>query len=220
MRPSHVRISRGVFASSALAAVMLAWTAVPAATAASRMVARGTPPVINTFQPRSGPVGTLVTIDGSHFTGTTSVTFNGHGATFSVVNDGRVTATVPSGATTGKIRVTTPNGFDDSSESFSVVAATHDRSVSLNLRGHLTAYGQVMALDGYQACQGNVPVILKRFHGGRWRWVATTATDNGGAFRALLRDRSGRYRARAKRIVLVNGAICLGDRSQVVWNHH
>ena len=179
----------------------------------------GGAPVIDNFSPRSGPVGTSVTIDGNHFTGATSVTFNGRGAQFSVVNDDRITATVPSGATTGLIRVTTPAGFDESFSSFSVTGGTHERSISLYLGGRLFAYGRVVSLDGFDACQGNVPVVIKRFHRGRWRWVATTATRKDGSYRTFLRDRRGRYRARAIRLVLVDGAVCLGDRSDTVFHH-
>jgi hypothetical protein len=67
-------------------------------------------PTISGFSPTSGPVGTAVTISGSGFTGTTSVTFNGVSAPFSIVSDGQLTATVPTGATTGPIGVTAPGG--------------------------------------------------------------------------------------------------------------
>jgi len=67
-------------------------------------------PSITGFSPTSGPVGTSVTINGSGFTGTTSVTFNNVSAPFSIVSDGQLTATVPSGATTGPIGVTASGG--------------------------------------------------------------------------------------------------------------
>jgi len=178
----------------------------------------GVAPVITNFTPRSGPVGTSVAIDGTHFTGATSVTFNGHGAAFSVASDTRITTTVPVGATTGQIRVTTPSGFGESGGFFSVTGGTHERSVSLSLSGHLLASGRVMSLDGFGACQANVPVVIKHFHNGRWRWVATTATRQDGTFRTFLRDLRGKYRARAKRLVLVDGSVCLGDRSATAFN--
>ena len=68
------------------------------------------PPSIGSFTPTSGPVGTQVTISGNHFAGTTSVRFNGTQASFSVLSATEIRATVPGGATTGRIRVTTPNG--------------------------------------------------------------------------------------------------------------
>jgi outer membrane protein assembly factor BamB len=78
-------------------------------------------PTISSFTPVSGPVGTAVTINGSHFTGATDVRFNGTAATsFSVVNDGRITTTVPAGTKTGAISVTTPAGAGSSSGVFTV----------------------------------------------------------------------------------------------------
>ena len=68
-------------------------------------------PVISSFAPTSGPVGTQVTITGAGFTGATKVTFGGVKATAFTVNSAtQVTATVPVGAKTGKIAVTTPGG--------------------------------------------------------------------------------------------------------------
>src|SRR5262249_29382157 len=60
----------------------------------------GPPPVVSSFIPTSGPVGTNVSITGSNFTGATSVAFNGTNATtFTVNSDTSVNATVPNGAT-------------------------------------------------------------------------------------------------------------------------
>src|ERR1039458_9478999 len=68
-------------------------------------------PGITSFTPTSGPVGTKVTITGSGFIGATKVTFGGVKATSYTVNSGtQITATVPPGAKTGNIAVTTPGG--------------------------------------------------------------------------------------------------------------
>lgn len=78
-------------------------------------------PFILSFTPTSGPVGTPVTITGTSFTGATKVTFGGVKATaFSVDNDSQITATVPTGAKTGKIQVTTPGGTATSTQVFTV----------------------------------------------------------------------------------------------------
>ncbi len=78
-------------------------------------------PVVKTFSPISGPVGTAVTITGTSFTGATGVTFGGVSATsYSVINDQQVDALVPAGAVTGKIAVTTPGGTGTSSMPFTV----------------------------------------------------------------------------------------------------
>jgi IPT/TIG domain len=60
-----------------------------------------------------------VTINGTNFTGATSVAFNGTSASFTVVSSTQISAT-PFGATTGPISVTTPGGTATSSSSFRV----------------------------------------------------------------------------------------------------
>ena len=81
-------------------------------------------PTVSGFSPSSGPVGTDVTITGTGLTQTNKVTFGGVAATTLTVNsDTQVTATVPTGAITGKIVVTTPGGTASSSAVFTVVAA-------------------------------------------------------------------------------------------------
>ena len=96
-------------------------TASGTATSASNFtVPSGGPPTITSFSPSSGPVGTSVTITGTNFTGTTVVKFNGVKATFTVNSDTTITATVPAGATTGKIIVKTPLGKATSPAKFTV----------------------------------------------------------------------------------------------------
>ena len=70
--------------------------------------------------PALGKVGTSVMILGNGLTGTTSVTFNGVQATFTVASDTEITASVPVGATTGKVQVTTPSGVLSSNVVFRV----------------------------------------------------------------------------------------------------
>jgi uncharacterized repeat protein (TIGR03803 family) len=60
--------------------------------------------------PAFGKVGAKVVILGTNLTGTTDVSFNGTTATFNVVSSSEIKTTVPTGATTGKISVTTPGG--------------------------------------------------------------------------------------------------------------
>jgi uncharacterized repeat protein (TIGR03803 family) len=77
-------------------------------------------PTLKSFAPPSGPVGTEVTITGTGLTQTTAVTFDNVSATFTVNSDSQITATVPTGAATGKIKVTTKGGSATSSTSFTV----------------------------------------------------------------------------------------------------
>ena len=73
-----------------------------------------------TFVLSSGKVGRTVEVLGQGFTNTTAVSFSGIAATFTVVSDTYVKATVPSGATTGPVTVTTPGGILTSNKPFRV----------------------------------------------------------------------------------------------------
>ncbi|MHB1461090.1 MAG: IPT/TIG domain-containing protein [Armatimonadota bacterium] len=78
-------------------------------------------PVISSFAPASGKVGASVTITGTSFTGATAVKFKGIIASYTVNSSTSVTATVPLGATTGKITVTTGGGTATSETDFPVL---------------------------------------------------------------------------------------------------
>lgn len=72
--------------------------------------------------PNFARVGQAVTILGNNLMGTTSVTFNGTSATFTVGSRGTyLKATVPAGATTGTIQVKTPTGTLNSNVKFQVI---------------------------------------------------------------------------------------------------
>jgi uncharacterized repeat protein (TIGR03803 family) len=78
-------------------------------------------PQVTSFGPRSGPVGTVVTITGVSLRQATKVTFGGmKAATFTVNSDAQVIAAVPTGALTGKIALTTPGGIAMSAGEFMV----------------------------------------------------------------------------------------------------
>ena len=68
-----------------------------------------------------GKVGNTIEILGQGFTGTTKVSFNGAAATFKVVSNTYLTATVPSAATKGFVTVTTPGGMLTSNRKFLVL---------------------------------------------------------------------------------------------------
>lgn len=70
---------------------------------------------------RWGSAGQAVEILGQGFTGTSSVKFGTGSATFTVVSDTYLTATVPSNGSTGFVTVTTPSGTLTSSQKFFVV---------------------------------------------------------------------------------------------------
>ena len=80
-------------------------------------------PTVSSFTPASGGVGTSVTITGTNLTGATAVRFNGTGASFTVKSARQIVATVPAGATSGSVSVTTPGGIATSAASFTVIGA-------------------------------------------------------------------------------------------------
>src|SRR6185369_8387931 len=79
-------------------------------------------PSIASFSPTAGSEGVTVVITGSAFTGATAVNFNGTPASFTVDNDNQITTTVPTGATSGTIAITSPSGTGISAASFTVNA--------------------------------------------------------------------------------------------------
>jgi uncharacterized repeat protein (TIGR03803 family) len=91
----------------------------PGGTLTSNKKLRVTPQITG-FAPPSGAVGTPVNITGVSLTQTTRVAFGAVAATFTVKSDTQVTATVPTGAVSGKIGIVTPGGSAASSTSFTV----------------------------------------------------------------------------------------------------
>jgi hypothetical protein len=80
----------------------------------------GAAPTITSFSPSGGKPGTVVTIVGTNLTGATHVRFNGTNATITTNTATKIKATVPAGATTGKIEVVTPSGTVKSATKFVV----------------------------------------------------------------------------------------------------
>jgi IPT/TIG domain len=79
------------------------------------------------FNPAAGPAGTVVTILGTGFDptpGANTVTFNGTIATISSASPTELVVTVPPGAATGVIAVTSPAGSATSSAPFTVTTST------------------------------------------------------------------------------------------------
>ncbi len=74
-----------------------------------------------TFVHAAGKVGQTGGILGQGFSGTTSVSLNGVRASFMVVSDTFIRATVPRGATTGYVTVITPSGTLTSNVPFHVI---------------------------------------------------------------------------------------------------
>jgi hypothetical protein len=110
---------RGVLAVLALALLLPA-----AGLAAPRHIAVA--PTISKFSPSSGPIGTVVTIQGANFTPSPTVTFNKIPGQSVTANEAgtQISASVPPGGATGLIAVTTGGGTATSAGVFTVTATT------------------------------------------------------------------------------------------------
>jgi uncharacterized protein (TIGR03437 family) len=80
----------------------------------------GLGPFVETL-PTFGKVGATVKILGNNLSGTTAVAFNGTSTTFTVLSATQIKATVPAGATTGTVEVTTPTRTLKSNVQFHVL---------------------------------------------------------------------------------------------------
>jgi uncharacterized repeat protein (TIGR03803 family) len=80
----------------------------------------GLPPFLQVL-PSFGQAGATIHIAGNNLSGSTSVSFNGTPALFTVVSNRQINATVPAGATTGIVTVVTAQGTLASNVVFSVI---------------------------------------------------------------------------------------------------
>ena len=112
-----------------------------------------------TTQTSSGKVGANVIILGNNLTGATGVSFNGTPATtFTVVSASEITATVPAGATTGKIQVTATGGTLTSNKAFyvtpqvlSFTPASGAMGASVQITGASLTQTNVVTFGGVKA---------------------------------------------------------------------
>ena len=133
-------------------------------------------PSITSLSPTSGPVGTVVTINGNNLKdgeGNATVTFNGTKATVSSDTNGSIQVTVPPGATSGPISVKVNGVTVKSSTSFTVIPP-HISGISPN-------YGAPAALititgTNFGATQGNGYVTIDGAICGVNAWSDTSIT--------------------------------------------
>jgi len=76
---------------------------------------------VSSIFPTSGPVGTVVTINGSGFTTATSVSFGSVVASFNIISNTVIEVIVPTGATTGNIVIQDTGSCNLSYSSFTVI---------------------------------------------------------------------------------------------------
>lgn len=84
----------------------------------------GAEPLITSFDPVAGTVGTLILINGANLSEVTNVNFNGTNALFTRSAPNQIHAVVPFGATNGPIQVIAPSGTNDSETNFTVTFGT------------------------------------------------------------------------------------------------
>ena len=89
-------------------------------------------PTLISFSPASGLIGATISLTGTNFTGAKGVAFNGTPATFSVTDASHISATVPTGATSGTISVTTPGGTATSATSFTVTTSSSGLDLTID----------------------------------------------------------------------------------------
>jgi hypothetical protein len=92
----------------------------PSTTAKSTTTTKAGSVTISSVSPISGPVGTVVVINGVNLGGATKVSFGGIRATPKSDTATQITVSVPKGAITGPVRVKTPAGKAKSSGKFTV----------------------------------------------------------------------------------------------------
>jgi hypothetical protein len=123
-------------------------------------------PTITTFSPISAcsGSGTSVVITGTNYTGATSVTFNGVASSFTVNSATQITATLPAGATTGKIAVTTPSGSVTSSSDFTV----YSPSATVPTHTNVSCYAGIDGTITILASGGTAPYQFSVDNGGTY----------------------------------------------------
>jgi len=159
------------------------------------------PPTITGFTPGSGPTGTSVTISGTNFTGATAVLFNGVSASFTVSSATAIQASVPAGATTGPLTVTTLGGTATSASSFTVnacgVVVSGTVTLTANVISNLGIVGVQFSLDNANlgSTLTTSPYSLP--------WNTTTVPNGCHTVKAVATDTSG-SQGTALRSVTVN----------------
>ena len=128
------------------------------------------------FTPKIGLAGTVVTIYGTGFSATPSnntVTFNGTAAVVSSSSETQIVTTVPAGATTGLISVTTAAGSDSSDTAF--VVGTNGPIIT-SFTPTIGVAGTAVTING-QNFEAVTSANRARFNGTTATITAATATS-------------------------------------------
>ncbi|MCC6748175.1 MAG: IPT/TIG domain-containing protein [Deltaproteobacteria bacterium] len=124
------------------------------------------PPIITNFSPMNGPVGTVVTITGSGFVATptsNTVTIGGALATVTAASPTSLSATVPAGAVTGPISVSTLRGTFTTKANFTVAQAPEAPETPIAIAVNATqvnlSWGPVKEATGYNLYRSETPGV-------------------------------------------------------------
>lgn len=107
--------------------------------------------LIMNFSPSSGPVGTVVTVNGTGFTGSNLAWVgNARNGTVNVISDTQAQVTIPAGATTGAIGIFNPSHVSFSATSFTVTggATAYQQQYIMNFSPNSGPVGTVVTVNG------------------------------------------------------------------------
>ena len=110
------------------------------------------PPTITSISPSNGSTlgGQTVTVTGTNLNETTSVTFGGTAATFTVDSPSQITATTPSSDSAGMVEVVvaTPSGNDSGSYAYYILQVPQPTIASISPSNGSTPGGQTVTIAG------------------------------------------------------------------------
>ncbi len=113
-------------------------------------------PVLTSFTPAAGPVGTTVTLNGRGFLGATDVVFqDGVRATPATVTATSLRVVVPAGAVTGSLAVVTPDGRGTSTSAFRVAPMILGFSPTTGI------LGAQITLSGFNLANAGPPPVVQ-----------------------------------------------------------
>ncbi|MBP6556842.1 MAG: T9SS type A sorting domain-containing protein [Flavobacterium sp.] len=177
-------------------------------------------PIITTLSTISACVDSAsqVIITGNYFNNASNVSFNGLSAAYTINSNTQITATLPNGATTGNITVSTPSGIATSLDTFTI----NPLPIVDPITGNLTV------------CTNASTLLTDTTIGGSWHSASTniatinssgnatgvtagsslityTYTDGNGCSNSV----SETITVNAQPTVTASGTVCLGDTLQL-----
>jgi O-glycosyl hydrolase len=135
-------------------------------------------PIISSVSPNAGVISSSTTISGSHFgatQGSSTVTFNGTAALCGSWSNTSLTCTVPSGATTGNVVVTTSVGASNGVP-FTVTAPSLPAITSLSPIAGPVSSSVVIAGSNFGPSQGSSTVTFNSVAATCGTWGASSIT--------------------------------------------